>query len=208
MFSVIKPRLKMQEALSWKKEASLTNQLQELLVLYDFTYSDERKLQTFYEKCQENKLALSTIFMSYLEEIAPAGKNPYTAQQVEHYLRFFFISKKDEYFIEVHRQVFMSFWENHFEAEKVMIIIEQFANWMIKMIMEESSLSPLEVFYYVKSISSSKCIVKQLLIEVMTGQMLEEVVEEISSMINQKGSIWHPEELTEGVHNSLQSTIA
>lgn len=26
----------------------------------------------------------------------------------------------------------MGFWENRFEAEKVIIIIEQFANWLMK----------------------------------------------------------------------------
>ncbi|KGR85441.1 hypothetical protein [Lysinibacillus odysseyi] len=207
MFSVVKPRAKMQETLTLNQEVSVVNRLQEMLVLYDFTYSDERKLQSLYEKCQQNGLTLSAIFMNYLEEIAPEGKNPYTAQQVEHYLRFFFVSEKDEYFVKVLRQVFMSFWDNRFEAEKVMIIIEQFANFIMKIVMEELYLSPLEAFDYVKSISSCKCLVKQLLIEVMTEQMLEEVVEEMSSMINQKGSIWHPEEMIEGVHNSLLSTI-
>lgn len=207
MFSIVKPRAKMQETLSLNQEATISNHFQEALSSYGFTSSDERKLQSLYGKCQQNKLALGKIFMSYLEEIAPEGKNPYTARQVEQYLHFFFVSKKDEHFIKENRRVFMGFWENRFEAEKVIIIIEQFANWLMKKIMEEFDLSPIEAFEYMKSVSTSKCIVKQLLIEVMTEQMLEEVVQEMSSMINQKGSMWHPEEMTEGAHNSLQSTI-
>lgn len=207
MFSIVKPRAKMQETLSLNQEMSAANRFQDVLMSYNFTSSDERKLQSLYEKCQKSKPALSEIFMSYLEEIAPEGKNPYTAQQVEQYLHFFFVNKKDEYFIKENRRVFMTFWENRFEAEKVMIIIEQFANWIMKRIMEEVNFSPIEAIEYMKSVSSSTCIVKQLLIEVMTEQMLKEVIEEMSSMIDQKGSMWHPEEMAEGEHNSLQSIV-
>lgn len=207
MFSVVKPRAKMQQVLSLNPEASITNRFQEVLFTYNFTGSDERKLQTLYERCQKSKPALSEIFMSYLEEIAPEGNNPYTAQQVEQYLHFFFVSKKDEYFIEENRRVFMTFWENRFEASQVMVIIEQFASRIMKKIMEEMNLAPAEACEYMKSVSTSTSIVRQLLIEVMTEQMLKEVIEEMTELMNQKGGIWHPEEMTEGVHNSLQSTI-
>lgn len=84
----------MQETLSLNQEATISNHFQEALSSYGFTTSDERKLQSLYGKCQQNKLALGEIFISYLEEIAPEGKNPYTARQVEQYLHFFLSVRK------------------------------------------------------------------------------------------------------------------
>ena len=208
MFSVVTPRAKMQELLSFDSEMSVSNRFQETMFSCHFTSSDEEKMQLLYEKCQNSKPALSEICMSYLEEIAPEGRNPYTARQVEQFIYHFFISKKDEYFVKENKRVFMTLRQDHFEADRVMIILEQFASCIMKKIMDELDLPATETFEYMKAVSSSTCIVKQLLIEVMTEQMLEEVIEELSLLMDQKGSVWHIEELTEGVHNRFQSTIA
>ena len=208
MFSIVKPRAKMQELLSLKREVSVSNGLHEVLFSCHFTSSDEKKLQFLYEKCQKSKPALTEICMSYLEEIAPGGKNPYTVQQVEQFIHHFFISKKDEYFVKENRRLFMTLRQDRVDADRVMIILGQFTSCIMKKIMEELDLPAIEAFEYMKAVSSSTSIVKQLLIEVMTEQMLEEVIEELSLLMDQKGNMWHTEELTEGVHNRFQSTIA
>ncbi|MGM9949252.1 MAG: hypothetical protein ACI33P_03960 [Lysinibacillus sp.] len=208
MFSVVKPRAKMQELLSLNPEVSASNRFHEVLFGCRFTSSDEKKLQFLYEKCQKSKPALTEICMSYLEEIAPEGKNPYTARQVEQFIHHFFISKKDEYFVKENKRLFMALWQDQFEADRVMVILGQFTSYIMKKIMEEFDLPAIEAFEYMKAVSSSTSVVKQLLIEDVTEQMLEEVTEQLSELMDQKGSMWHTEELTEGVHNCFQSTIA
>lgn len=195
MFSSLKPKADLKDLFARGTDLKASGRFLETLVFNNFRQHDQNNLVEIYDRIQQTTPAMNEIFIKYLEEIAPNGRNPISQNQIDRYLKQFFLAARDENYIAATVSFFNLLRENHFEPGKVIIIFNQFSFYLTTHIMHNFALKPFKAFDYMKSVSAAVNIDQELLIEVMTERMLENVVEEISSLMDVNAKIMYMKDL-------------
>ncbi|MEO4054884.1 globin-coupled sensor protein [Solibacillus sp. CAU 1738] len=196
MFSLIKPKADLQDLFARGTDLkNATGRFAETLAFNHFNQHDQNNLKEVYERIQNIRPTMNEIFVKYLQEIAPNGKNPITDKQIANYLEQFFLGKRDDTYVDETIKFFNLLRENQFEPGKTIIVFNQFSFYLTTHILHNFALKPFKAFDYMKSVSAAVNIDQELLVEVMTERMLENVVEEISTLMDANARIMYMKDL-------------
>lgn len=195
MFSKIKPKADLNDLFTRGTDIQATGRFYDTLVFNNFNQQDQQNLKDIYNRIQEVTPTMQDIFIKYLEEISPNGKNPITKQQIHTYLSQFFLCTRNNEYVTTTIKFFNLLRYHRFEPGKVIVLFNQFSFYLNTLILHHFAIKPYKAFDYMKSISAAFNIDQELLTEVMTERMIENVVEEISSLMNVNAKIMYMKDL-------------
>lgn len=195
MFSTLRPKADLKDLFTRGTDLDASGRFAQTLSFNNFTQHDQNNLKEVYDRIQNIKPTINEIFVQYLQEIAPNGNNPISEQQINHYLDQFFLGKRDDHYVEKAIKFFNLLRTNHFEPGKTIVLFNQFSFYLMTHILYNFALKPYKAFDYMKSLSAAMNIDQELLVEVMTERMLENVIEEISSLMDANARIMHMKDL-------------
>ncbi|WP_332650199.1 globin-coupled sensor protein [Lysinibacillus sp. 54212] len=195
MFSTIKPKADLNDLFSRGTDIPAVGRFYDTLVFNNFKQHDQQNLKDIYNRIQEVTPTMQDIFMRYLEEISPNGKNPITKQQIDTYLNQFFLGARNNDYVTATVRFFNLLRFHRFEPGKVIVLFNQFSFYLNTLILHHFAIKPYKAFDLMKSVSSAVNIDQELLTEVMTERMIENVVEEISSLMDVNAKIMYMKDL-------------
>lgn len=195
MFTTFKPKADLKDLFKRGTNLNASGRFLETLTFNNFTEQDQQNLKEIYQKLQEFTPTMGEIFNHYLEETSTTGKNPISNNQIESYLQQFFLGQRNDEYIDANIKFFNLFRENRFEPGKIIVAFNQFSFYITTHILHNFGLKPNKAFEYMKSLSSAVNIDQELLIEVLTERMLENVIEEISSLMDANAKIMYMKNL-------------
>lgn len=195
MFSFIKR--KVDNDILWKRGTNIqaSNRFKSTLIFNNFNNQDEDNLRQIYEHIKSERLIMTDIFTKYLDEIAPNGKNPITTSEIDSYINQFFLAERNDEYGNQIIKFFDLLRRSQFEPGKLIVIFNQFSFYLNNQILHEFSLKPYKAFDYMKSVSAAMNIEQEILVEVMTERIIENVVEKISSLMDVNAKIMYMKDL-------------
>ena len=199
MFSRFKPKAELQDLFERGTDLNATARFKKTLIFNNFKQRDQKNLVTIYEQIQTLTPTMNVIFNTYLNEIAPNGKSPISEAQIDRYLKQFFLDERNDDYADQSIHFFNLLRENHFEPGKLIVVFNQFSFYVTTLILHHFALKPNIAFSYMKSLSAAVNIDQELLVEVMTERIIENVVEELASLTDANANIMYMKDLLQSL---------
>lgn len=195
MLSKFKPKAEISDLFKRGTDIEATGRLKSTLEYNHFTTKDAQNLRELYEKLKNIHPTMQKIFIRYLDEISPTGKNLISPHKIDQYLHNFFTSPRNEQYVDQTIQFFASLRSHKYEPGKLIVVFNQFSFFVTTHILHNFGLKPNTAYDYMKSLSSAVNIDQEILVEVMTERMLEHVVGEISKLMDANAKIMYMKDL-------------
>lgn len=211
MLASIRPKAEVKDLLKRGTDLTATGRFKETLAFNHFTEKDQTNLKELFERLKKVTPSMTEIFTKYLDEIAPNGKSPIEKEKIESYLQRFFLTNRDDTYVTETIKYFDLYRRNKFEAGKVIVVFNQFTFYITTHILNNIGFKPNKAFEIMKSFQSAINIDQELLVEVMTEKIIENVVREISSLMDANAKIMYMKDLVMALdkqHEEIQSSTA
>ncbi len=204
MFSSMKPKADLDTLFARGTDLNVSGRFKHTLAFNHFQQKDQEHLRILYKRFEDISPTMTEIFMKYLDEIAPNNRNPISSKQIDHYLSLFFLAERDEKYIDAIVKFFSLLRSSRFEAGKLIVIFNQFAFYLNTHILNHFAVKPFKAFEYMRSLSAAINIDQEILIEVLTERIIENVVEEVASLMDANAKIMYMKDLIVSVDNQTQ----
>ncbi|MCL1698198.1 MULTISPECIES: globin-coupled sensor protein [unclassified Lysinibacillus] len=211
MFSSIRPKAELEELLKRGTNLNATGRFNKTLAFNHFNSQDEENLKTLYTKLKDITPSMNAIFNNYLSELSLSSQLTISEENINRYLTQFFLANRDDEYVEETVKFFNLFRKNQYEPGKLIVVFNQFAFYITTYILHNFGLKPNKAFEYMKSFQSAVNVDQELLIEVLTERTIENVVAEISSLMDVNAKIMYMKDLVYSLdqqNEEIQSSTA
>ncbi|MFJ3386668.1 globin-coupled sensor protein [Lysinibacillus sp. NPDC086135] len=211
MFSSIRPKAELDELLKRGTNLNATGRFNKTLAFNHFNAQDEENLKTLYNKLKDITPSMNAIFNNYLREISLSSQLTISEENINRYLNQFFLATRDDDYVDETVKFFNLFRKNQYEPGKLIVVFNQFAFYITTYILHNFGLKPNRAFEYMKSFQSAVNVDQELLIEVLTERTIENVVAEISSLMDVNAKIMYMKDLVFSLdkqNEEIQSSTA
>ncbi|EON72219.1 globin-coupled sensor protein [Lysinibacillus sphaericus] len=211
MFSSIRPKAELEELLKRGTNLSATGRFNKTLAFNHFNSQDEVNLKALYTKLKDITPSMNGIFNNYLREISPSSQHTISEENIDRYLTQFFLATRDDEYVDETIKFFNLFRKNQFEPGKLIVVFNQFAFYITTYILHNFGLKPNKAFEYMKSFQSAVNVDQELLFEVLTERIIENVVAEVSSLMDVNAKIMYMKDLVFSLdkqNEEIQSSTA
>ncbi|MGE7090699.1 globin-coupled sensor protein [Lysinibacillus sp. NPDC048646] len=211
MFSSIRPKAELEELFKRGTNLSATGRFNKTLAFNYFNSQDEVNLKTLYAKLKDITPSMNEIFNIYLREISPSSQQTISEENINRYLTQFFLATRDDEYVDETVKFFNLFRKNQFEPGKLIVVFNQFAFYITTYILHNFGLKPNKAFGYMKSFQSAVNVDQELLFEVLTERIIENVVAEVSSLMDVNAKIMYMKDLVFSLdkqNEEIQSSTA
>ena len=195
MFLSIKPKVDLNVLLERGTDIQASGRFKCTLAFNNFKKQDAENLQQIYEHLKSDYLTMNEIFTNHLEEIAPNGKNPITKSQIDSYINHFFLAERNDKYVDFIVNFFDLLRRSKFEPGKLIVVFNRFSFYLNTHILHNFGLKPSKAYDYSKSLSAAVSIDQEILVEVVTERIIENVVGEISSLMDVNAKIMYLKDL-------------
>ena len=204
MFSSFKPKANLDVLFARGTDIEASGRFKCTLAFNNFKKHDAKNLQEIFGRIKNGTPTMNTIFTKYLEEIAPNGRNPISDAQIDSYLHQFFLAERNDDYVNRTVKFFDLLRRNRFEAGKLIVVFNQFSFYLHTNLLHNFALKPYKAFDYMKSVSAAVNIDQEILVEVMTERIIENVVEEISSLMDVNAKIMYMKDLVVSLNHQTK----
>jgi len=211
MFSSIRPKAELEELLKRGTNLNATGRFNKTLAFNHFNTQDEENLKTLFNKLKGITPSMNAIFNNYLKEISLSSQLTISEENINRYLTQFFLATRDDEYVDETVKFFNLFRKNQYEPGKLIVVFNQFAFYITTYILHNFGLKPNKAFEYMKSFQSAVNVDQELLIEVLTERTIENVVAEISSLMDVNAKIMYMKDLVFSLdkqNEEIQSSTA
>ena len=178
------------------------------LALNSFQSQDNVHLEQVYDLIQPQLNNICEMFDTRLAHIHESGTNPIDKPTIQRYLERFFKHERNNDYVEKSLNFFYQFRKHHFEPGKLIIVFNQFGFDLINLLHLQRKNKTTALIH---SVQLAINIDQQLLIELMTERMLENVVREISDLMDSNARIMSMKDLVQSLDEQnvqIQRTAA
>ncbi len=211
MFSSIRPKAELEELLKRGTDLRATGRFHQTLAFNHFNSQDEEHLKTLYEKLKDITPSMNAIFHHYLSEISPTSQLTISEENINQYLTQFFLATRDDEYVDETVKFFNLFRKHQYEPGKLIVVFNQFAFYITTYILHNFGMKPNKAFQFMKSFQSAVNVDQELLVEVLTERIIENVVGEVSSLMDVNAKIMYMKDLVFSLdkqNEEIQSSTA
>lgn len=195
MISKLKPRMHTEDILKRGTDISATGRFQDTLSFNHFTNKDQQNLKEIFKKISQFTPSMYEIFNKYLSEISSNQNTSLRKEDIENYFTRFFQNERNDEYVDQTINFFNKFRKDGYEPGKLIVIFNQFSFYITTHILQNFGIKPTKALEYMKSLSSAMNIDQELLVEVLTERMIENVVGEIASLMDANAKIMYMKDL-------------
>lgn len=211
MFSSIRPKAELEQLLQRGTDLHATGRFHQTLAFNHFNSQDEEHLKTLYQKLKDITPSMNAIFHHYLSEISPTSQLTISEENINQYLTQFFLATRDDDYVDETVKFFNLFRQHQYEPGKLIVVFNQFAFYITTYILHNFGIKPNKAFQYMKSFQAAVNVDQELLVEVLTERIVENVVGEVSSLMDVNAKIMYMKDLVFSLdkqNEEIQSSTA
>lgn len=206
-----KPRATSEILSNFGTDYVIKGRFQDTLVYNHFLKEDFTKLNVIAQKMNHLMPEMVNLFVSYLKECSTSKTKPVSEQAIQEYLTTFFTLNRTE---EYTNQVFSFFRllrDCQYSQGHLIVIFNQFNFYLMTNILHVFGLKPTACISYMQSTQKAINIDQQLLVECFSELMLEQVVEQIGSLMDEATNIMFVKDLVQYLNKQnaeIQNSVA
>ena len=154
---------------------------------------------------------MTNIFVSYLKECSTSETKPVSEQAIQEYITTFLTHNRTEEYVNQVFSFFRFLRDCHYSQGQLIVIFNQFNFYLMTNILHEFGLKPAACIRYMKSTQKAINIDQQLLVECFSELMLEQVVEQIGSLMDTTTNIMFVKDLVQYLNkqnSEIQNSVA
>ncbi|WP_100331198.1 methyl-accepting chemotaxis protein [Bacillus xiapuensis] len=211
MLSNLRPRATASLLAQFGTDSSVEGRFQQTLAYNHFNAEDEQRIRDLFEKMKESEEDMVSLFTSYLQQCREPHSVPLSQQDIAGYIRRFFTKARDERYVAESLAFFYLLRDSHYNLGKLIVLFNQFNFYVITNTVHYLGLKPSTCLEYMQSIQKAVNIDQELLTESFSEKMMEQVIEEISSLMNQTTNIMFIKDLIQLLdkqNTDIQTTTA
>lgn len=191
----IRPKMEVDQLFKRGTDIEASGRFKETLAYNHFQQKDHKHLLELHQKLQSVQPSIREIFNRYLTEISPDNKNPIPLDAIERYLQLFFEHPRDDTYTYEVTSFFELLRKHRFEAGKTIVVFNQFSFFVTTHILYHFGYRPTKAFTIMKAFQAAVNIDQQLLNEAFTEKIIENVVTEITSLVDANSKIMYMKDL-------------
>lgn len=195
MFSTIKPKAELHDLFERGTDLPATGRFQQTLAFNNFKKQTQDDLKTIYNRVADLSPTMQEIFNTYLAEISPEKHNPISEDYINRYLKNFFTAERNDDYVDQTIKFFNLLREHKFEAGKLIVVFNQFSFYVTTLVLHNFGLKPQTAFKYMKSFSAAINIEQELLVEVLSERLIENVIEKLTLLTDANANIMYMKDL-------------
>lgn len=195
MISSIRPKANVQDLFKRGTDLNASGRFKKTLAFNYFNEKDQDNLAELLERLKGITPSVTTIFKKYFEEIKPDGQTAISDAQIDRYLNQFFLGQRNDQYVDETVKFFNLFRQHKYEPGKIIVVFNQVSFYITTYILYNFGFKPNKAFELMKSFQSAINIDQELLFEVMTERMVENVVQEISNLMDVNAKIMYMKDL-------------
>lgn len=176
-------------------DIEVIGRLRETLAYHNINQNDINHLRKAHHLLQSIHPSIEETFYQNLLAITPVGAQPIERAIIENYLHLFFDEPRGENYFRKTSEFFSLLRSKHFEAGKTTAFFNKFIFYITAQLMKLEGSKMSKSFDMVQSLQSAGNFDQQLLSEVMSEKTMEQVITEISSLIDSNAKIMYMKDL-------------
>ncbi|MEE1130627.1 MAG: globin-coupled sensor protein [Caryophanon sp.] len=181
---------------SYETDIHVDGRLLQTLASNAFHDQDHTYLKEAYSIISAHIPTICETFHTRLAHIHESGKNPIDEPTIRRYLERFFTHQRDYDYVEKNLSFFYQFRKNHFEPGKLVSVFNQFGFDLINLLHLEKKNKTIVLIH---SVQLALNIDQQILVELLTERMIENVVREISDLMDSNARIMSMKDLVQSL---------
>lgn len=138
-----------------------------------------------------------TLFQKALESLEEEGAQNVSVREIEDYLHTFFYLERSKGYVEEILPFFKRLQHKRYNIGKLIVVFNQLGFFFIMRLLYKKILSPSRCIQLLKSLQRAINIDQQILIEVYTEKIMEEVASGITTLMDKNAEIMQVKELIE-----------
>ncbi|MBM7647725.1 methyl-accepting chemotaxis protein [Bacillus ectoiniformans] len=154
-----------------------------------FNKNDFHQLESLYEKIADCETDMISLFQSYLQQCSEPRSLPIADQVISNYIKGFFTKERDLAYVKDALSFFYLLRNSHYNLGKLIVMFNQFNFYVITNTLYFHGLKPAKCISYMHSVQKAINIDQELLVESFSERMLEQVIEEIGTLMDETTKI-------------------
>lgn len=211
MMFKIKPRATSDLLTNFGTDYKIKGRFQDTLAYNNFLKEDYDKLTLIAQKLNDLIPEMVALFTKYLEECSTDKNKEIQKQAIEDYVTTFLTLDRTEEYVDKALSFFRKLRDCHFSQGNVIVVFNQFNFFLMTNILHEFGLKPAACIKYMQSTQKAINIDQQLLVECFSELMLEQVVEQIGSLMDEVTNIMFIKDLVQLLNKQnvdIQSSVS
>ncbi|WOV87802.1 globin-coupled sensor protein [Sporosarcina oncorhynchi] len=191
----------------------IEGRMNETLAYHNIRQNDINDLRKIHQLLQPLNPTIEDTFYHNLLDITPVGGQPIQRTTIDQYIHSFFNQNRDEHYFNQSMAFYALLRSERFEAGKTVAFFNKFFFYVTTQLMKQRSFKLSKSFNLIQSLQSAGNLEQQLLTEVMSEKTMDQVITEISSLIDSNAKIMYMKDLiysldkqSEEIHTTSAAT--
>lgn len=207
----LKPRATSENLTNFGTDYVIKGRFQDTLTFNNFLEEDFKKLNVIAQKMKHLMPEMVNLFRTYLNECGTSKTKPVSEQAIQGYLTTFLTHNRDEEYVNEVLAFFRMLRDCHYSQGHLIVIFNQYNYYLMTNILNVFGLKPTACIRYMQSTQKAINIDQQLLVECFSELMLEQVVEQIGSLMDETTNIMFVKDLVQYLNKQnaeIQNSVA
>ena len=213
MFDKLKPRVNIDKFLQYGTDIEVKGRFKDTLAYNHFTTEDQARLKEIVSLLESSTNEMVRIFETYLKELKAEGIERISTASIERYINIFFYEERNEEYVDQIISFFEELRTHHYNIGKLVVAFNQFNFYLITNLLAKKGQNPHKCLQLLEVLQRAINIDQQILIEVFTEKVVEQVSEGIAQLMDKnaeimfiKGLIQSLEEQNHEIQNASAAT--
>lgn len=189
MFEKLKPKVNIDQLLQYGTDIEIKGRFKETLAYNHFTSKDQAKLKEIVSLLESSTTDIVKIFDSYLKELKPEGIEAISTVSINHYINNFFYEERNLEYVDKIISFFEELRTHHYNIGKLVVVFNQVNFYLITKLLSKKGQTPHKCLHLLEVLQRAINIEQQILIEVFTEKVVEQVSEGIAHLMDKNAEI-------------------
>lgn len=213
MFDKLKPRVNIDKFLQYGTDIEVKGRFKDTLAYNHFTTEDQARLKEIVSLLESSTNEMVRIFETYLKELKAERIESISTASIERYINIFFYEERHEEYVDKIISFFEELRTHHYNIGKLVVAFNQFNFYLITNLLSKKGQNPHKCLQLLEVLQRAINIDQQILIEVFTEKVVEQVSDGIAQLMDKnaeimfvKGLIQSLEEQNHEIQNASAAT--
>lgn len=189
MFEKLKPRVKIEQLLEHGTDIEIKGRFKETLAYNHFTTEDQARLKEIVPLLESSVEEIVIIFDTYLKELKNEEISIVPKESIERYIQVFFYEERNTAYVDKIISFFEELRTHHYNIGKLVVVFNHFNFYLITKLLSKKGQTPHKCLLFLEVLQRAINIEQQILIEVFTEKVVEQVSEGIANLMDKNAEI-------------------
>ncbi|HHY73436.1 MAG TPA: chemoreceptor protein [Bacillus bacterium] len=199
MLEKLKPTIKIDQLLKYGTDIEMKGRFKETLEYNHFTIEDQNRLKDIVLLLESNTNEIVEIFETSLQKLKDESTTTISKESISRYIQTFFYEERNLDYVDKIITFFEELHAKHYNIGKLAIVFNQLNFYLTTHLLSKKGLHPHKCIHLMESLQRSINIEQEILIEVFSEKLVEQVSEGIAHLMDKNAEIMYIKDLIQSL---------